>query len=88
MSFIFTSFFFRSLGGRCPKGYGVQTAGALQPRYLVLSPLLQWTVGSYIFRGPSEMEGDEEGGWSQEGSEKWLGYSMLIVCYIGCYRLL
>lgn len=30
-------------------------------RYLVLSPLLQWTVGAYIFQGPKvETEKGEE----------------------------
>ena len=35
-------------------------------RYLVLSPLLQWTVGSYIFQGP---KGETEKGEEKEESD-------------------
>eukprot|EP00438_Fugacium_kawagutii_P013321 Skav206501 [mRNA] locus=scaffold1128:237491:238921:+ [translate_table: standard] len=39
------------------------------PVYLVLSPLLQWTVGSYVFRGPKVESKGESGSPTSSDSE-------------------
>ena len=42
-------------------------------RYLVLSPLLQWTVGSYIFQGPKVTEKSASACDVPRGLDYWDG---------------